>query len=209
MRNFENCDTQDLEIDFGLSRDFNAPLLNDWLDATTTFDDVTKQRLDKLSRRYFEFVDYWNADELKMQGISPMLDIVDYVSDAYTIFSQCPLSAKINGIELGGRVDFMLAKGKQKPIQPYFFIHEYKQETKRGSGDPKGQLLAELLAAQHRNEAKMPMYGCYVIGRNWFFMTLTGTQYAVSNAFNASDNDIFQIIAILRQIKVIIQKQLS
>jgi hypothetical protein len=204
MRNFENWETQDLEIEFNLSRNFNSTLLNNWLQSTTQFDALTQQRLEKLSLKFFEFSDYWNEDELKMQGISPILDIVDYHSADYTVFSQRPMSAKINGIELGGRVDFMIAKGKQKPIKPYFFIHEYKQETKRGSGDPKGQLLSELLTAQYRNDKQMPMYGCYVLGRSWFFMVLEGQEYAVSNAFNASNDDIFKIIAILRQVKVFI-----
>ena len=206
MRNFENWETQDLEIQFGLFQNFNSSLLNDWLKSTSSFDDATKQRLDRLSQKYFEFADYWNEDELKMLGISPVLDIVDYSSKLYTVFTQRPLSATINGIEIGGRVDFMIARGKQKPIQPYFFVHEYKQETKRGSGDPKGQLLSELLAAQHRNDSKFPLYGCYVLGRNWFFVVLDGKEYAVSNAFNASDDDIYKIVAILSQVKIHIQK---
>lgn len=206
MRNFENWETQDLEIEFGLVQDYNSTLLNNWLSSTATFDDATKKRLDKLSNKYFEYADYWNEDELKMQGISPILDIVDYSSRFYTVFSQRPLSATINGIEIGGRVDFMIAKGKQKPIQPYFFIHEYKQETKRGSSDPKGQLLSELLAAQHRNNIAFPMYGCYVIGRNWFFVILNGKDYAVSDAFVASQKDIYQIVAILSQVKTYINQ---
>jgi hypothetical protein len=31
----------------------------------------------------------------------------------------------------------MIASGKQKSIEPYFFLHEYKQERK-GNADPKG-----------------------------------------------------------------------
>jgi len=135
-----------------------------------------------------------------MQAISHILYIVDYASDEYTIFSKRPLKAILEDVELYGRVDFMLATGRQKPIQPFFFIHEYKQERK-GDSDPKGQLLAELLTAQVNNEYKFPMYGCYVVGRNWFFMVLDGKKYSVSNAFNASDQDIYQIIAILRKIK--------
>ncbi len=73
-----------------------------------------------------------------MQCIGKIIDFADYTIEGYNIFSQRPMSAKINGREIGGRVDFVLAKGKQKPTNPYFFIHEYKQETKRGSGDPKG-----------------------------------------------------------------------
>lgn len=198
--NFESWETQDLEITFGLKRVKNMPLLEDWLKSTTEFDDYTKNNIEELRERIFDFVDFWNEDELKMQAISRILDIVKYTNEEYTVFSQRPIKATVNDIELYGRVDFMLAKGRQKPIQPYFFIHEYKQERK-GDSDPKGQLLAELLAAQSNNENEFPMYGCYVVGRNWFFVVLEKNQYAVSNAFNASDSDIYQIIAILRKMK--------
>jgi hypothetical protein len=206
MRNFESWETQDLETEFGLVRNFQSNLLNNWLDVENTFDETTKKRLEILKKAFFQYADYWNEDELKMQGISPIIDIVDYRTLDYTIFSQRPLIATIDGIEIGGRVDFMLAKGQQKPIQPYFFIHEYKQESKRGSSDAKGQLLSELLTAQHSNQGKFPIYGCYVIGRYWFFVVLKGKEYAVSNAYNASDDDIYQIIAILRQVKVYINE---
>ncbi len=197
---FENWETQDLEIAFGLEQVRDTKLLSDWLSSTTKFDESTKPMIDKLRDKILRFVDFWNEDELKMQGISQILYIADYTSDDYNVFSQRPLNAVLDEIELYGRVDFMLAKGRQKPIQPYFFIHEYKQERK-GDSDPKGQLLAELLAAQVNNEYKFLMYGCYVVGRSWFFMVLEGKKYAVSNAFNASDEDIYRIIAILRKIK--------
>jgi hypothetical protein len=206
MRNFESWETQDLEMTFGLKRVKNMILLNDWLASTTHYDETSNQHIQKLRDRIYDFSDYWNEDELKMLCISPILEIVDYSSDKYGIFTQRPLNATIKGIELGGRVDFMLAVGKQKPVQPYFFIHEYKQETKKGSSDPKGQLLSELITAQYRNEVNFPLYGCYVIGRYWYFAILDGNEYAVSNSFNASDDDIYKIIAILRQVKVYIEK---
>ena len=207
MRNFDNWDTQDLEITFGLKKDPKSTLLATWVQATNVFDGYTKTRLEKLKLLIFDYADYWNEDELKMQSISIILDIADFHDSRYSIFSQRTLSATVDGIEIGGRVDFMLAKGQQKPIQPYFFIHEYKQERKR-ENDPKGQLLAELLAAQERNENKFPLYGCYVIGRNWFFMVLEGKNYAVTDAFVASQDDIYQIISMLIFIKTMISKLL-
>ncbi len=45
------------------------------------------------------------------------------------------------------------------------------------------------------------MYGCYVMGRFWFFVVLHQSEYAVSNAYNASDEDIFKIVPILKKVK--------
>ena len=206
MRNFENWETQDLEIEFGLAQLRQMPLLDTWLKSTTTLTETDTTLVEYLRNKLLDNADFWNEDELKLQFIAPLLLVVNFDMPNIKVFSQRPLSATINGIEIGGRVDFMIAKGKQKPIQPYFFIHEYKQESKRGAGDPKGQLLAELLAAQHRNEREFPMYGCYVIGRNWFFLILDGNEYAVSDAFVASQTDIYQIIAILREVKTYIKQ---
>jgi hypothetical protein len=178
--------------------------ITDWLASTTTFVEFEKELVERVKDRILKNVDYWNEDELKLQSIASILELVNYTSGFFKSFSQRPLIATIKGIEIGGRVDFMLAKGNQRPAQPYFFIHEYKQERKRDN-DPKGQLLSELLAAQQQNEGRFPLYGCYVIGRYWSFVVLDGSEYAVSNSFNASDDDIYQIIAILRQVKVYIE----
>jgi len=202
MRNFESWETQDLEIEFGLEKIRPSSLLENWLEATTVLESYQKEQLENLKETILNFADYWNEDELKLQCIAPLLQLANYNNiPKHRIFSQRNLSATINGIEIGGRVDFMLAKGEQKPIKPYFFIHEYKQESKKGSADAKGQLLSELLVAQAKNDNQKPVYGCYVLGRHWFFVVLDGKQYAVSNAFNASDEDIYRIIAILRKVK--------
>jgi hypothetical protein len=210
MRNFESWETQDLETLFGLERIWESHLLEDWLQSTTTFNSYEKEEIEELKQRIFELVDYWNEDELKLQCISKIVDFAKYSQiKPFNMFSQRSISATINNIEIGGRVDFVLAKGRQKPMKPYFFIHEYKQESKRGSTDPKGQLLSEMLVAQVRNEGKMPVYGCYVLGRSWFFVILNGKEYAVSNAYNASDDDIYTVIAILRKVKEYIQNSLT
>ena len=208
MRNFENWETQDIETEFDIIQLKEMPLLEDWLKSTTTLDTYQTTLAEFIRTQLLDNADFWNEDELKLQFIAPLLLLVDYKIKDCKVFSQRPLSATIKGIEIGGRVDFVLAKGKQKPTKPYFFIHEYKQETKKGSSDPKGQLLSEMLVAQVKNEDKNPVYGCYVLGRSWFFVVLNHNEYAVSNAYNASDEDIYVIIAILRKVKEYIQAML-
>jgi hypothetical protein len=205
MRNFENWETEDVETAFNLDQLRIMPLLEAWLKSTTTLSEYEAILTEYLRNKLLDNADFWNEDELKLQFIAPLLLVVNFDMPRYKIFSQRTLTATVNGIDIGGRVDFMLAKGKQRPSQPYFFIHEYKQERK-GASDPKGQLLAELVAAQARNELKHPIYGCYVVGRNWFFVILDNDKYAVTNALNASDNDILKIIAMLRYVKTEIEK---
>ncbi len=41
------------------------------------------------------------------------------------------------------------------------------------------------------------LYGCFVVWRNCFFVMFEGKEHAVSNAYNAAGNEIFQIFAIL------------
>ena len=205
MRDFESWDTEAVETELGLIQIKQSALLTDWLNSTTTLTENETNIIDYLSEKLLDNAEFWNEDELKLQFIGPLLLVVNYDMPLYKIFSQRTLSATVNDIEIGGRVDFMLARGKQRPSKPYFFIHEYKQETK-GSADPKGQLLAELVAAQYRNEDEFPIYGSYIIGRNWFFVVLKGKEYVVSKPYIASDTDIHKIVAILRQIKVYISK---
>jgi hypothetical protein len=91
----------------------------------------------------------------------------------------------------------LVAKGKQTPQKPFFFLHEYKPENKK-EGDPVGQLLIGMVAAQRENNDEKPLYGCYISGRNWFFVFLDQKKYAISNAFNATEYpDFTKILSIL------------
>jgi hypothetical protein len=204
MRLFETLDTQDVETLFAIEQVEEMDILEDWLNSTTTLTQAENDIVIYLRKKLLQNADFWNEDELKLQFIAPLLLVVNYDFPDYKVFSQRTLTATVNGIEIGGRVDFMIAKGKQRPTNPFFFIHEYKQESKRGASDPKGQLLAELLAAQTRNADNLPMYGCYVVGRSWFFVVLNGNEYAVSDAYVATQKTVYDIIAILRRVKNIL-----
>jgi hypothetical protein len=43
--------------------------------------------------------------------------------------------------------------------------------------------------------------GSLKIGRNWFFVLLQDDQYAVSNALNVTEEDIFQVYSVLEEIR--------
>jgi hypothetical protein len=63
-----------------------------------------------------------------------------------------------------------------------------------------------MLVAQHQNDNQKPIFGCYIIGRNWCFMALVGNEYAISSDFSGVDDEIFDIFRILKSLRVQIEK---
>ncbi len=118
------------------------------------------------------------------------------------------LEVVINNITLKGRVDGVVASGIFEPETPYFCFHEYKQE-RAGSNDPIAQLLSAMLTAQHLNNNEKPVYGCLVLSRNWFFLTLQDKEFCISNNYSATHEDELEdIFRILKHLKVIIEMKL-
>ncbi|MGB0929195.1 MAG: hypothetical protein ACPGVB_00370, partial [Chitinophagales bacterium] len=111
------------------------------------------------------------------------------------------------------------AIGRSQPRTPFFFIHEYKRQE-GSSNDTKGQLLASMLAAHILNQTpptptlfnplpkhdkNMPIYGCYIIGRWWFFVVLHEGAYCVSESYDAMKKEkLHKIISILKKQKQMI-----
>jgi hypothetical protein len=202
-KTFDSWDTDDIERVFGLERVRHSPLFDAWMAATISIPATEKEILELLRDEVADSVDLWNEDELKFRCIAPLMNLIRYNTKKFRIFTQRSLTAIVQDIEISGRVDFVIATGKVKPLQPFFFLHEYKKEF-AGDSDPRAQLVSEMLVARALNNADFPIYGCYVVGRNWFFVILDGLQYAESLAFDATQDDIFQIFAILHEAKRII-----
>ena len=211
QKDFETWTFEEVEDVFGLIKIDDTPLILNWLKAKHQPDTVRTVLLEELRADLRSYANSWNEDELKMCFISPLIALVHYSSTEYKIFTQRNMSMAFPdlGWELTGRIEWLISKGKQKPKQPFFCLHEYKQENRLDS-DPLGQLLAAMVVAQTANENEMPIYGCYVIGRFWFFVILTQKSYTVSLAYDATKQDeLYEIFAILSEVKVIIDKSLG
>jgi PD-(D/E)XK nuclease superfamily len=202
MKSFENWKAEELELTYGLQELKKHPFLETWLSHHVLPSDYENQALNNLQKVLQDNADSWNEDEVKFFFIGPLVALINFMTDYFKAFTQRPLSAKImdvdgNETQLSGKVDMMVANGKEDPRQPFFFVHEYKQEKRRET-DPKGQLLATMLAAQKNNKGKeFPILGSYVIGRLWFFVVLDGNNYARSLAFDASREGIYDIFSFL------------
>ncbi|MDX2303895.1 MAG: hypothetical protein NW226_13900 [Microscillaceae bacterium] len=200
-KSFENWKIGELMETFGLSRIYHSfTLLQIWLMAENEINAQEHKALDSLKEQLIRNAENWNEDELKFMFISPLILLADLQSEKCKIFTQRRISAEVQGIRLNGIVDFVLATGIDEPKKPFFFLHEYKQEKKRDN-DPLAQLVAEMLAAQALNETPKPLFGCYVLGRFWFFVVLKDKNLEVSLAFDATQEDIFRIFKMLRWVK--------
>ena len=205
-KTFEKWKIDELHQLFGLNRFFpDFEPLADWLDTEVVeLTQNDRQALEKIRIDLLENAENRNEDELKFFFISHLILIADLKTRSVKIFTQRPLTAFINGIKLTGVVDFVLATGITESQEPYFFLHEYKQEHK-GSNNPLARLLAEMLTAQHPNHEPHPICDCCVMGRFWFFAVLVGTRYGVSDAFTATNTNLLRITLILRKVRQLIE----
>lgn len=187
-----------------------APLLIDWLNATTTFNEVEQQNVAELRAEAQENIEAWNEEDLKMNFIAFIIRLAGLKSTTYIrTFYEKTVEATVNGYFLKTKTDFMIAKGVLDLVKvPYFHFQEYKKD-RDPNGDPIAQLVEAFLIAQEKNKNGKPLYGCYVIGRFWYFVTMEGKNYCVSNPYDCTDEaDLNQIIAILRKFKVILETTL-
>jgi hypothetical protein len=207
-KSFEHWEREEVELTFGVEQMDTLAALSAWMSAENTISESDKKLALRLQTKLIKFYDLWNEDEIKSFFNIPLIEIIDFTAEdfvTYKTFTQRNLIGTLkdvngNDVDLNGRVELLVSKGKQKPRQPYFFFNEYKPALK-GKNDPLGQLLIAMLVGEAQNQHKFPVYGVYVIGEDWRFVVLDGKQYAISKTFSAIEDDIFQIMRILLFLK--------
>ncbi len=206
-KTFEKCMWEDLTIWFGLERAKKLESLSALIEVKVSkLDEMIDKQVRRLHELFLDNFWNWNEDELKMQFISPILFLIDFNdAEKYHPFSQRPLKMKIDNVELSGIVEWMLASGKQTPREPFFFLHEYKKEQGTDA-DPLGQLLAAMIVAQHQNkDPNKVLYGCYIVGKDWYFIVLDGKKFQTTLNYNVTELDkLYTVFAILNNIKTLI-----
>ncbi|MGB0838858.1 MAG: hypothetical protein ACPGXL_01900 [Chitinophagales bacterium] len=208
-RPFEQWLFEDVEMEFGIKSVDNMPALEKWLSITDK--NALSPTIEKLRLSLLKNVKVWNEDELKMMFIAPFLVEFDFNHlPVYRVFTQRHMTIKTKTIESSGRVEWMVATGQQRPRKPFFFIQECKPEKTSGN-DPLGQLLIAMVDAQSRNDSiEKLLYGCYTIGRFWFFVLLQGKEYGISRAYDATQtDDLTDMVVILKRVEQHIHKELN
>ncbi len=186
------------------------PLLSTWLAATTELDAFEEKEVEELRLALVEDVENWDEEDLKMSFISFILRLSKYLVKRthYRAFFEKTITATLADYVLTTKPDMMLAKRVEDELRtPYFCFHEYKKSLP--DKDPRAQLIQDMLIAQTLNGSSKPIYGCYVIGRHWYFVVLNQREYAISHAYDATEKiHLRKIIAILRYFWVILETDL-
>lgn len=194
---------------FGLRVVKKMKELEDWLNTPIKLTSTEELICNYYQGQLLDNINNWNEQELSLGFIGPILNLVKFkVPYKITFFAQRPVSVQIGNYELYGKPDGMLASGFHEPEVPYFSFQEFKKDV-TSSGDPIGQNLAAMLVGQCLNEEKTPIYGCYVVGRLWYFMMLKEKEYAISKAYTADDDEIIDIVKKLKSLRDILFKKIN
>lgn len=149
----------------------------------------------------------WNEEELKMKLLAQLFQFADIdVPNKLKSFYERTITVEFDNFIISQKVDCMFATpiGHNTPGKPFFFMQEFKRE-KGDKADPKAQMLAAMLAAQHLNADGKEIYGSYVMGRYWFFAVLQDQTLHISRPFIATNyEDLLRTVAILCRIKELI-----
>jgi hypothetical protein len=212
-KSFKDCTLIYLEKTFGLRATTECAELDQWLNNDSQLIASQKDEISLLQSLLKHNVLHWNEQELSLHFIGPLFSLARFISVElrYNIFAERAIEANVESTKLGnirlyGKPDGIVASGYREPETPFFSFQEYKKELDP-DGQPAGQVLAAMLVGQELSESAFPIYGCYVIGQNWHFVTLVGKKYCISPAYSALTNEISFIFKALLGLKTIVEKR--
>jgi len=199
--NFSNIRFADLEqiVDIRMGNDeAYEHRFDEWFEFAYPLEKFEVDFLEKLIQKHRRRLPSYSEEKLKMKFLSPILNQVDFLTNDFQDWYDSTISGFVNGVELKGFADMMVAKGIYEPEKPYFFIQEFKPS--KPDRDPEIQLLAEMLVAIEKNNSTI-LRGSYIIGRNWYFVILekiseNSYEYFVSKQFDSLELDALKQIYI-------------
>ena len=205
---FRQCTLSKLDDLFGLRQVFSNQQLEQWLQTDMPVAEEEKRMLERFQELLFLNREAWNEQELSLHFIGPIFALARFTEPyRFNLFAERRIQAVITGleheIELSGEPDGIIATGYREPKIPLFAFSKYKRQLDP-EGDPAGQTLAAMLVGQALNGNHQPLYGAYVVGSDWRFMLLEATHYTISRDYSALSTEIFDILRILKALKMII-----
>jgi hypothetical protein len=204
---FKVWDLDQLDNAFGLKQIWESDLLKQWENNEIEITEFEKNSLLNFQKSLIRGGRAWNEVELENKFISPVILTAGIEDEQIGYFLERPLSGIIGDYELSGIVDGMIATGIRNPHIPYFCLHEYKRSVEN-QGTPDAQVLAAMLVAREQNQNKLPIYGLFVVGLDWYFIILNANEYCISRTYHADNEEIFAIFKMIKSLKQIIYAEL-
>jgi hypothetical protein len=208
---FSDCRLAYIEKNFGLRQVLKMNVLDSWLSDAQRIEPNEKEiSFLNILQEVLVLNASWNEQELSLHFVGPLFSLVNFTEPyRFNLFAERPISATINNLEnqpilLFGKPDEFIASGYREPELPFFCFQEFKRETEI-KGDPAGQVLAAMLVGQALNDNRTPIYGCYIIGRDWYFLVLHNKEFAISRGFDTTTEQVIDALKILKALKEIIK----
>jgi hypothetical protein len=202
--NFSTIKFSDLEEIVSIKPKRNDSKFDEWFSYNYDVSEIDSNFFANLIERHATLLNFYMEEDLKMKFLSPIFNQVNFTTDKFHEWYDGILWGMVNGVEIKGFADFMVATGIDQAKKPYFFIQEFKPSVP--DRNPEIQLLAELLIAIEKNKTII-MRGGYIIRRNWFFVILEKIgenqfEYFVSKQFDSLElPDLKQIYVNLQAVK--------
>jgi len=175
---------------FEIEKKLSPTIFDSWLNNDICLTEDIVGYLQQLIEQNSGLVDDYNEEDLRIYLISPLLHKINFLLRDKEIrgFYELPMTYETSRFILNGTVDFVVSKGLLESKKPYFFIQEFKRSE--DYGNPRPQLLAELISAVELNDWKS-IKGAYIIGGNWHFVILEKLelhkyQYFISQHFDST-----------------------
>jgi len=203
--NYSSITLNKLEEIFTIEKNYKKKQFDHWFNKAYAFSEDDILFLQTLIDRHIGIINYYTELELISKFIAPILNRVNFTIKAKHIrdWYEATLKYESEAYTFNGRCDFVVAKGYDEPIKPYFFIQEFKQAS---ATFPEDQLLAEMIVALKIN-SNDSIKGAYIIGSVWTFVILEKQQedkykYFISKKYDAIEfEDLQQIYQNLQYVK--------
>jgi hypothetical protein len=171
-----------------IERNIDNSIFNTWLNNNISISESNLKYLEDLLEVEGAYIDIYKEEDLKMMFLAPLFKIIEFKTPNSREFYEENIKYENEKFIFNGTVDIVISKGRDYLKKPYFFIQEFKRNEEYGN--PRPQLLAELISAVELNSWKL-IKGAYITGSIWNFVILEKLgkdkyQYFISQKFDST-----------------------
>ncbi len=202
---------RELKALFEIEKQLDEQKFAAWFTTPVDIGDDVRAFLAELLEQNKLLIESYSEEDLKVHMIVPILNKVRFTSYEKQIrdFYELPMTYATSRFVLSGTVDFVVSEGLVESKKPYFFIQEFKRSEEYGN--PRPQLLAEMISALELNEWTR-IKGAYIIGGSWHFVIVEKAspehyRYVISQNFDSTKID--DLMSIYKHLLVVKHEILS